>query len=72
MFYIRDCNEQIIGNPQGYKTMRGARAQISPRKPTGRAIWAAYEARESMYEQTCMPMPLRRRNVSSIRLTEGV
>jgi hypothetical protein len=71
MFFIRDCNEQIIGNPKGYATMRGAEAQTSPRKPTGRAIWAAYEARENMYEQTCMPMPLRRRNVSSIRLNEG-
>ena len=70
MFFIRDCNEKIVGNADGYKTMRGAEAQTNPRKPTGRAIWAAYEARENMYEQTCMPMPLRRRNVSSIRLNE--
>jgi hypothetical protein len=72
MFFIRDCNDAIVGNPKGYRTMRGAQAQTSPRKPVGRAIWAAYEARDAMYEQTCMPMPLRRRNISSIRLNEEI
>ena len=71
MFFIRDCNENIIGNPKGYATMRGAEAQTNPRKPAGRAIWAAYETRDAMYEQTCMPLPMRRRNVHSIRLNEG-
>lgn len=70
MFFIRDCNDNVVGNADGYKTMRGAQAQTNPRKPAGRAIWAAYETRNAMYEQTCMPLPLRRRNVSSIRLNE--
>ena len=71
MFFIRDCNENIVGNADGYKTMRGAQAQTSPRKPAGRAIWAAYEARAAWYEASCMPIPMRRRNVHSIRLNEG-
>lgn len=72
MFFIRDCNDAIVGNPDGYKTMRGAKAQTSPRKPAGRAIYAAYDAREAWYEFSCMPMPLRRRNLSSIRLASDI
>lgn len=72
MFYIRDCNDTIVGNPKGYATMRGAQAQTSPRKPAGRAIRDAYEAREAWYERSCMPLPLRRRNLSSIRLATDI
>jgi hypothetical protein len=72
MFFIRDCNNAIVGNPKGYRTMRGAEAQTNPRKPVGRAIWAAYDARETMYEQTCMPVPLRARSIHSIRLNEEI
>lgn len=72
-FFIRDCNENIVGNPKGYRTMRGADAQAyNPRKPAGRAIRAAYEAREAWYEASCMPLPLRRRNLSSIRLATDI
>lgn len=73
MFYIRDCNDQIVGNPDGYKTMRNAIAQQdNPRKPAGRAIRDAFEAREAWYERSCMPLPLRRRNLSSIRLATDI
>lgn len=72
-FFIRDCNDTIVGNPAGYATMRGAaRQQDNPRAPAYRAIWAAYDARHAWYEQTCMPLPLRRRNISSIRLADNV
>ena len=72
-FFIRDCNENIVGNPKGYRTMHGADAQAyNPRKPAGRAIRAAYEAREAWYEASCMPLPLRRRNLSSIRLVTDI
>ena len=72
-FFIRDCNDNIVGNPKGYATMRGADAQAhNPRKPAGRAIRAAYEAREAWYEASCMPLPLRRRNLSSIRLATDI
>ena len=38
MFYIRDCNDNIVGNPNGYKTMRGAQAQTNIRKPASEEL----------------------------------
>lgn len=53
--------------------MRGALVQQdNPRTAAHKAIRAAYDARTDMYEQTCMPMPLRRYNVCSIRLNEEI
>ena len=72
MFFIRDCNENIVGNPKGYATMRGAEAQTSPRKPTARAIWTAYDARELSYDNNRTPLETRRRNIFSIRLNEEI
>lgn len=71
-FFIRDCNDNIVGNPKGYATMRGAQAQANIRKPAGRAIRDAYDARDAWYEASCMPLPLRRRNLSSIRLATDI
>jgi hypothetical protein len=69
MFYIRDCNDTIVGNPAGYRTIRGAAAQQNnPRSKAYHAIRAAYDAREAWYQASCMPMQLRRRNLCSIRL----
>lgn len=46
-FFIFDCNGNIVGNPKGYRTMRGAMQQHDRRgSPAWRAIWAAYEARK--------------------------
>ena len=71
MFYIRDCNEQIVGNPNGYRTMRGASSVYNnPKTAAYKAIQDAFHAREDYYEKTCMPLPLRRRGISSIRLNE--
>lgn len=68
MFFIRDCKDNIVGNPNGYRTMRGAlQQQDCPKSSAYRAIWAAFDAREAHYETTCMPLPLRRRDLSSIR-----
>ena len=45
--YIRDCNGDIVGNPKGYRTMRGALQQKEQKgSPAYRAIWAAYYARK--------------------------
>jgi hypothetical protein len=45
-FFIRDCNGQIVGNPKGYETMRGAQAQTANwRSPAARAIADAFQAR---------------------------
>jgi hypothetical protein len=73
MFFIYDCNDAIVGNLKGYATFRSAYIQAEKRNaPAYRAIWAAYDARETMYEQTCMPVPLRARSIHSIRLTEEI
>lgn len=46
-FFIRDCNDQIVGNPKGYETMRGAQAQRDMRgTPANRAIWDAFWAED--------------------------
>ena len=73
MFFIRDCNENIVGNPNGYRTMRGACSVYNNHRSAAyKAIHAAFYAREDYYEKTCMPLPLRRRGISSIRLNEEV
>jgi hypothetical protein len=42
-FYIRDCNDKIIGNLNGYKTMRGASAQTHNKKSKiYETIWANF------------------------------
>jgi len=47
-FYIYDCNGRVVGNPKGYRTMKGAlREQERKDSPARRAIWAAYAAREN-------------------------
>ena len=47
-FFIFDCNGDIVGNPKGYRTMRGALRQQDRRgSPAWRAIWTAYDARKT-------------------------
>jgi hypothetical protein len=31
MYFILDCNDQIVGNAKGYRTFRGASAQVNNR-----------------------------------------
>jgi hypothetical protein len=46
-FFIFDCNGKIVGNPKGYRTMRGALREENRRgSPAWRAIWAAYDERK--------------------------
>lgn len=46
-FFIFDCNDRIVGNPSGYRTMRGAIQQANSRKAQAfRDIWAAYDAQD--------------------------
>lgn len=45
-FFIFDCNGDIVGNPNGYKTMSAALTQQNRAgSPAYKAIWAAYDAR---------------------------
>lgn len=70
MFFIRDCNNQIVGNPKGYKTMRGAESQTSPRRATGRAIWAAVDARKAAEAAAGIPLEQRGTRICSIKLKD--
>lgn len=47
MFYIRDCNDIIMGNPKGYRTMRGAMHQAESKKSKiHRELWARFYAKK--------------------------
>lgn len=71
LFFIRDCNDRIVGNQKGYPTFKGANAQVKiPGSPAYRAIWAAYDQRMTNYHFNCTGPDQRRRNISSIRLNE--
>lgn len=43
-FYILDCKDNIIGNPKGYRTHRGAMQQAGmPKAKAYRQAWQALE-----------------------------
>lgn len=44
MFYIFDCNDQIIGNPKGYATIKGASRWANTRRMQN-LIWSTFDAR---------------------------
>jgi hypothetical protein len=49
MFYILDCNDEIVGNKKGYRTFRGANQQAhSPRSKVYREIWSRYYAKRDI------------------------
>lgn len=40
-FFILDCNDQVIGNPKGYATAKGAHREAEGRHRI--AIWARFD-----------------------------
>lgn len=47
MFFIRNCNGQIVGNPKGYRTHKGAHQQAESRTSKVHArIWADFYENE--------------------------
>lgn len=49
-FFIRDCNGKIVGNPNGYRTFKGANQQQNQKgSPAYNAIWKAYYEAEKAY-----------------------
>jgi hypothetical protein len=52
MFFIFDCNNDIVGNPKGYKTHKGAQAQcnLDRSKPTKimSLLWDRFHAKAQM------------------------
>ena len=66
-YFIRDCNGKIVGNPQGYRTIRGAITQQNRKgSPALRAIWQAYDERERAYVAAGTPVSERENILSSI------
>ena len=54
MFYIRNCLGEIVGNPNGYRTMRGATRLCSSPKVKGSLydeLWETYQL-SSMFDST--------------------
>ena len=48
-FYIYDCNGEIVGNPKGYPTIKGAiRQQNMPGSKAYNALWKAYYNRKNL------------------------
>ena len=44
MFYILDCNSKLVGNPKGYRTMRGAIIQADSRKSkVHKELWYTHD-----------------------------
>lgn len=47
-FFIFDCNDNIVGNPKGYATIKGAIIQQNKAGSAAyNAIWNAYDKRWS-------------------------
>lgn len=46
MYYIYDCNNKIVGNPKGYKTMKAAQSALHNRK--NKVYWDVESAYQSM------------------------
>jgi hypothetical protein len=42
MYFIRDCNDEIVGNPKGYRTFRGANQQANGRSKINQELWNRY------------------------------
>ena len=42
MYFIFNCNGDILGNPKGYKTHKGAQAQCEKQGKIRSAIYTAY------------------------------
>ena len=48
-YYIRNCKGEIVGNPKGYRTFKGASRQMNgTRTKAGRQIWEAFQSRENL------------------------
>jgi hypothetical protein len=47
-YYLRDCNGEIVGNKNGYKTFKGANTQVNnPKMKINRILWERFDNREN-------------------------
>lgn len=47
-YFIRDCNNKIVGNKNGYKTFKGANTQANNhRMKINKMLWETFDNREN-------------------------
>jgi hypothetical protein len=51
-FFILDCNSNIIGNPKGYNTFRGANQQANGKSKISQQIWETFYNRTDKSDRT--------------------
>lgn len=50
-FFIRDCNGDIVGNPKGYRTIKGAILQAEQQYSRAyNAIWVNYQEKHNSFD----------------------
>ena len=57
MYFIYDCNDNVIGNPKGYRTFRGAERQQNFNLRT--LIWEAFYSRSNKADNQVSSIKLR-------------
>jgi hypothetical protein len=68
MFFIYDCNGDLVGNPKGYRTFIGASRVESGRNSKVRAqIWDTFTARRRQELAAGIPKENCSRGISSIK-----
>ena len=69
MFYIFDCNNQIIGNPKGYATIKGASRWANTRCMQN-LIWSTFDARADKSKTTVWLIHAPGRDVAGQQFSE--
>lgn len=60
MYFIFDCKGNIVGNPKGYATYKGAARQAEMRTSKAhKQIWAAFYAEQSNLDRFGYPKTSR-------------
>ncbi len=66
MYFIYDCNDNIVGNPKGYRTFRGADQQANMHKSKAfKTIWENFN--QKCTEMDAQGVPAGGRLIYSIR-----
>lgn len=46
-YFITNCNDQVVGNPKGYRTFKGANQQANGRTKLRNLLWDTFDARSN-------------------------
>lgn len=70
MFYIFDCNDNVVGNPKGYATIKGASRWANTRKMQT-LLWSTFDARADKDKTTVWQIIQPFGNVAGLLISEG-